>query len=205
MKLGRNQLCPCGSGLKFKKCCRIVPVVIENAGLAVPADVVDHVVNTISMVSDEDFGNRLDDLARTQPHLCAFITSLSNALPQQASFPAALAAFAIIWMFEQHHQRRLPQVTSAELQRCLDNNGHSFFDFDDFRDRRGSMSGKAQPFIHKFIADTILDFDQNDYDSDAFDLFNLFMMLKTTVNALEEATSRRILEKPTIALSAAAH
>jgi hypothetical protein len=25
------------------------------------------------------------------------------------------------------------------------------------------MSGKAQPFIHKFIADTILDFDQNDY------------------------------------------
>ncbi len=67
------------------------------------------------------------------------------------------------------------------------------------------MSGKAQPFIHKFIADTILDFEQNDYDSDAFDLFNLFMMLKTTVNALHEATSRVVLEKPVIALSAAAH
>ena len=165
MKLGRNQLCPCGSGLKFKKCCRIPPVVIENAGLAVPADVVDDVVNTISTMSDEDFGNRLDHLARTQPHLCAFITPLSNALPLEASFPAALAAFAIIWMFEQHHQRRLPEVTPAEIQRCLDNNGRFFVDFDDFRDRRGSMSGKAQPFIHKFIADTILDFDQNDYGS----------------------------------------
>ena len=21
MKIGRNQLCPCGSGLKYKKCC----------------------------------------------------------------------------------------------------------------------------------------------------------------------------------------
>ena len=163
-----------------------------------------HVVNSISTMSDEDLGDRLQDLARTQPHLCAFITSLSNALPQEASFPAALAAFAIIWMFERHHQRRLPQVTPAEIQRCLDNNGRSFFDFDDFRDRRGSMSGKTQPFIHKFIADTILDFDQNDYDSDAFDLFNLFMMLKTTVNALHEATSTAVLETPVLALSAAA-
>jgi SEC-C motif-containing protein len=205
MKLGRNQLCPCGSGVKFKKCCRIAAVVIDNAGLAVPAYVVDDVVNTISKMSDEDFDNRLDDLARTQPHLCAFITPLSNALPQEASFPAALAAFAIIWMFEQHHQRHLPQVTPAQIQRCLDNNGRSFFDFEDFRDRRGSMSGKAQPSIHKFIADTILDFDDNDYGSDAFDLFNLFMMLKTTVNALHDATSRPIVEKPVIALSAAAH
>jgi hypothetical protein len=205
MKLGRNQLCPCGSGLKFKKCCRIPPVVIQNAGFAVPADVVHDVVNTISAMSDEDFGNRLDHLARTQPHLCAFITPLSNALPQEASFPAALAAFAIIWMFEQHHQRRLPEVTPAEIQRCLDNNGRSFVDFDDCRHRRGSMSGKTQPFIHKFIADTILDFDQNDYSSNAFDLFNLFMMLKTTVNALHEATSRAVLEKSAIAVSAAAH
>ena len=205
MKLGRNQLCPCGSGLKFKKCCRILPVVIENAGLAVPADVVDDVVNTISTMSDEDLDNRLDLLARTPPHLCSFITPLSFALPQESSFTAALSAFAIIWMFEQHHQRRLPQVSSAEIQRCLNDNGRSFANFDDFRDRRGSMSGQAQPFIHQFIADTILDFDQNDYGSDAFDLFNLFMMLKTTVNALHEATSKAILDKPMIVLSAAAH
>lgn len=205
MKLGRNQLCPCGSGLKFKKCCRIPAVVIENTGLTVPAEVVDDVVDTITTMSDEDFTHRLQDLAVMQPHLCAFITPLSHALPQQASFPAALSAFAIIWMFEQHYQRRLPQITNADIQRCLNDNGRSFSDFDDFRDRHGSMSGKAQPFIHKFIADTILDFDQNDYDSDAFDLFNLFMLLKTTVNALHEATSRAILESPRLALSAVAH
>jgi len=202
MKFGRNQLCPCGSGLKFKKCCRISAAVIENKGLVVPAGVVNDVVNTIFAESDEDLGNRLQKLALTQPHLCAFITPLSNALPQEASIQAALAAFAIISMFEQHHQHCVPQVTNAEIQRCLDNNGYSFFDFDDFRDRRGSMSGKAQPFIHKFIADTILDFDQNDYHSDAIDLFNLFIMLKTTVNVLHEATSRAVLEKPATTLSA---
>src|SRR5215467_7364754 len=130
MKLGRNQLCPCGSGLKLKKCCRIAPVVIENAGLAVPAAVVDDIMNTISTMSDEDLGNRLVLLARSQPHLCAFITPLSNALPQELSFPAALSAFAIIWMFEQHHQLRLPQVSSAEIQRCLNDNGRCFVDFD---------------------------------------------------------------------------
>jgi hypothetical protein len=168
----------------------------------VPAGVVDDVVNTISAMSDEDLGGRLQNLALSQPYLCAFITPLSNALPQTASFSAALAAFAIIWMFEQHHQQRLPEVSHAEIQRCLDNNGYSFFDFDDFRGRRGSMSGKSQPFIHKFIADTILDFDQNDFDSDAFDLFNLFMMLKTTVNALHEATGKAVFEKPVTALAA---
>jgi hypothetical protein len=67
------------------------------------------------------------------------------------------------------------------------------------------MSGKTQPFIHKFIADTILDFDQNDYDSDAFDVFNLFMMLKTTVNVLHEATSRAVFQKTVTTLSAVAH
>ena len=182
MKLGRNQLCPCGSGLKFKKCCRVPAVVIENTGLVVPVSVVDDVVNTISSMSDEDLGDRLQDLALKQPDLCAFITPLSNALPEEASFQAALAGFAIVWMFQQHHQHRLPQVTAVDIQRCLDNNGHSFLDFDDFSDRRGSMSGKAH----------------------AFDLFNLFIMLKTTVNALHEATSRAVLEKPVIALSAAA-
>lgn len=205
MKLGRNQLCPCGSGLKFKKCCRVPSVVIENTGLVVPATVVDHVVNGIAAMSDEKLGHQLQGLALTQPHLCAFITPLSNALPQEASFQAALTAFAIIWMFEQHHQQGLPQVTTAEIQRCLDNNGRSFVDFDDLRDRHGSMTGRAQPFIHKFIADTILDFDQANYDSDAFDLFNLFMMLKTTVNVLHEATSRAILDKPDTALAAVAH
>ena len=81
MKLGRNQLCPCGSGLKFKKCCRISSVVIDNTDLVIPVGVVDGVVNTISAMSDEDFDRRLQDLAHTQPHLCAFITPLSNALP----------------------------------------------------------------------------------------------------------------------------
>jgi hypothetical protein len=204
MKVGRNQLCPCGSGLKFKKCCRIPSVVVETAGLAVPARVVDDVVNTISSISDEDLVDRLEDLARTQPHLCAFIMPLCSALPQEASFQAALAGFAIIWMFEQYHQHRLPQVGTAAIQRCLDRNGHSFLDFDDLRDRRGSMAGEAQPFIHKFIADTILDFDQADYDSDTFDLFNLFMMLKTTVNALHDATPKLVLADSHSALSAVA-
>jgi hypothetical protein len=136
MKLGRNQLCPCGSGLKFKKCCRVPAVVIENTGLVVPASVVDDVVNAIAAMSDEDLGDRLQDLALTQRDLCAFITPLSNALPEEASFQAALAGFAIVWMFQQHHQHRLPQVTAVDIQRCLDNNGRSFLDFDDFRDRR---------------------------------------------------------------------
>ena len=67
------------------------------------------------------------------------------------------------------------------------------------------MSGKTQPFIDKFIADTILDFAQDDHDSDAFDLFNLFMMLKTTVNALHEATGKAVFEKPVTALAAVVH
>jgi len=145
-------------------------------------------------------------ILRTRNRICAPLLHPSAMLcHREASFPAALAGFAIIWMFERYHQHRLPQVTTADIQRCLDNNGRSFFDFDDFRDRRGSMSAKTQPFVHKFIADTVFDFDQADYDSNAFDLFNLFMMLKTTVNALHEATSRAVLEKSAIAVSAATH
>jgi hypothetical protein len=204
MKLGRNQLSPCGSGVKVKKCCRVPSTLIGNAGLIVPASVVDDVVNTIATVSDEDLVRRFENLARTQPNLCAFITPLSSSLPQEAAYPATLAGFAIIWMFEKHHQRCLPRVSTAEIHRCVDSNGQSFFDFDDFRDRRGAMSGKHQPFIHKYIADLILDFERSGYDSDGVDLFRLFMMLKTTVDVLHESTTKAVLEETIPALSAAA-
>ena len=194
MKLGRNQPCPCGSGLKFKKCCRVPSTVIENADLAVPASVVDSVLATLALISDEELGHRLEDLARTQPELCAFIMPLSNSLPQDATYPAALAGFTIIWMFEKHHQRGLPRISTGEINRCLDSAAKSFFEFEDIRDRRGAMSGETQPFIHKYIADTILDFDQNGDDSDGFDLFHLFMMLKTIVNVLDQAASKAALK-----------
>ena len=50
------------------------------------------------------------------------------------------------------------------------------------------MSAKAQPYIHKFIADTIFDFEEGDEALDGFDLFTLFMMLKTTTDVMNETT-----------------
>ena len=112
MKLGRNQLCPCGSGLKFKKCCLTMestvatpPFVVNDPATAIPPTIIDKVVNTISSLPDNDLVDRLDALAESQPNLCAFITPLSGSLPPAASFQAALSAFAIIWMFQQSQQR----------------------------------------------------------------------------------------------------
>ena len=54
MKLGRNQLCPWGSGLKFKKCCLTkrplvtAPSVLNHPGLTVPAIVVNDVLTMAS-------------------------------------------------------------------------------------------------------------------------------------------------------------
>ena len=50
------------------------------------------------------------------------------------------------------------------------------------------MAGKHQPALHKFIADTIFDF--NESDLDGFDLFTLFMILKTTIDVLHNTTSK---------------
>ena len=97
--------------MKFKKCCLIKePTVTRHSlareipGSAIPSAIIDDVLNCISSLPDDELVQRLDMLAESQPNLCAFITPLSNSLPSTASFPAALAAFAIIWMFEQHHQ-----------------------------------------------------------------------------------------------------
>jgi hypothetical protein len=179
--------------LKFKKCCltressvSAHPFIEENPGTAIPAVVVDDVLNTISAMSDDALVQRLDALAQSQPHLCAFITPLSNSLPTTVSFQTALSAFAIIWMFEQCQQRPLPTISVAAIKRCLDRNAKSFFDLDDIYNRT-TMAGKHQPAIHKFIADTIFDFGE---ELDGFDLFTLFMALKTTVDVLHHATSK---------------
>jgi hypothetical protein len=194
MKLGRNQLCPCGSGLKFKKCCRTLesavatpPFVVNDPATAIPPAIIDGVVNTISSLPDNDLVDRLDALAQSQPNLCAFITPLSSSFPPAASFQAALSAFAIIWMFQQFQQRPLPKVGVAAIKRCLDQNAKSFFDLDDVYNHT-TMAGKHQPALHKFIADTIFDF--NEIDLDGFDLFTLFMILKTTIDVLHNTTSK---------------
>jgi SEC-C motif len=197
MKLGRNQLCPCGSGLKFKKCCRTMestvatpPFVVNDPGTAIPPTIIDEVVNTIYSLPDNDLVDRLDALAQSQPNLCVFITPLSCSLPPAASFQAALSAFAIIWMFQQFQQRPLPKVGVAAIKRCLDRNAKSFFDLDDVYNHT-TMAGKHQPALHKFIADTIFDF--NEGDLDGFDLFTLFMILKTTIDVLHNTTSKLAL------------
>jgi SEC-C motif-containing protein len=194
MKLGRNQLCPCGSGLKFKKCCLAMestvatpPFVVNDPGIAIPPAIIDEVVNTIYSLPDNDLVDRLDALAQSQPNLCAFITPLSSSLPPAASFQAALSAFAIIWMFQQFQQRPLPKVGVAAIKRCLDRNAKSFFDLDDVYNHT-TMAGKHQPALHKFIADTIFDF--NEGDLDGFALFTLFMILKTTIDVLHDTTSK---------------
>lgn len=189
MKLGRNQLCPCGSGLKFKKCCLTkqplvtAPSVSSHPELTVPAVIVDNVVNGIFSSPDDVLLQRIEALANSQPDVCAFI--LSNPLPPSASFPAALSAFAIVWMFDHHLQpRALPKIGVASIQRHFDSGARSFLDFDN---PHNTMSGRNQPHIHKFIADTLFDFDEGEFDG--FDLFNLFMMLKTTVDVVHAATS----------------
>jgi hypothetical protein len=178
--------------------------VVENPGTVIPPAIIDDVLNTISLLPDDDLVHRLDTLADCQPNLCALITPLSSSLPPAVSFQAALTAFAIIWMFEQYQQHRLPNIGVAAIKRCLDRNAESFFDFNDVRDCRSSMSGKAQPYIHKFIADTIFDFEGGDAALDGFDLFTLFMMLKTTVDVLHDVTSKLALVDSQLVQSAAA-
>jgi hypothetical protein len=85
-EVGKKSALSLRQRFEIKKCCRSLPLVIENAGLVVPACVVDDVVNTADTMPDEDFNNRPDDLARTQPHLCAFITPLSNVCQRKPQF-----------------------------------------------------------------------------------------------------------------------
>ena len=206
MKVGRNQLCLCGSGLKYKRCCLTKQNVAAGPSLnvrsefTVPAVVVEQVLNGIHSLPDGVLFQRIQALADSQPTLYAFITMLASSLPGSSAFPAALSAFAIIWMFSQHHQRPLPKIDITSIERCFSRNADSFLDFDSLAN--ASMSGRHQPHIHSFVADAIFDFDENDFGG--FDLFRLFMMLKTTVDILHETTSNFTVADSSFVLSAAA-
>src|SRR5262245_43758575 len=100
MKFARNQPCPCGSGLKFKKCCLnrgdLADLPLERTGRAIPASIIDDVVDSTFSLPNDDLVRRLDALANTQPALCGLITSLSSSLPQSACVSAALRGRARI-------------------------------------------------------------------------------------------------------------
>jgi len=168
--------------------------------LVVPATVIDDVLNDIFSQTDQVLLQRIDALADSQPELSALITSLSSSLPRSASFPAALSAFAIIWMFDRCCPSQLPRIRTASIQRSLDRSAQTFFEIDNPRDV--TLSAKNQPHIHKFIADTVFDFDEDELNG--FDLFTLFMMLKTTADVLDKTASKLPVPDSKLAIAAAA-
>jgi hypothetical protein len=151
----------------------------------IPAAVVDEVLSNLSSMSPDNLARRLDALAGSQPNLWAFITPLSNSLPSRVSLDSAVAAFAIIWMFENHYKQDLPRIDDTAIRHSIEENARSFFDFEDIE--AAMMAGRNQPSLYRFIAETIADL--RDDKLNGFDLYTLFVMLKTTADVLDDAAS----------------
>src|ERR1700722_5651537 len=81
--LGRNQVCPCGSGKKYKNCClRVVPAIVGNV-------VVDTDRKRVALVNSKLLINQLKrdgpKIEASFDHLCAAELEANSELASQAA------------------------------------------------------------------------------------------------------------------------
>ena len=195
MKISRNEPCPCGSGLKYKRCCN------RNTGSGVdtgPQDAPETTTRTvgretikqafheIDTMSGAKLRRKLDNYTTTNPVLMMFVATTESALSIGEDSDTILDVMAIFRIFEKHYGRPSPPVQESEVTRFLHENGRSFTRLlSSFRPTKRAPR-TLQPFVLDFIVGRLASRAMEE-GLDPHDIFALFMLMKTIVDVLDKA------------------
>ena len=200
MQTGRNELCHCGSGKKYKKCClstrQSMPKAdaaisslteIEILNRAIPPAVIQSVMEEIDGWSASECLRLADEFTRRHMVLLAFVASVLISMPPAARDQALLTVFALIRMFERHYGPAHEAIVETDILRLVDRNKRLLANTS-----KGMLTQKpgdvVQPFALHFLSQVAFDFDvEGDEAFDERDALSILLMLKTTLDVLDHA------------------
>lgn len=133
-------------------------------------------------------------VGKKQPELLSFIMEFSEDLDPQVA-ELALYMFLVIYrMFEKGYGKWLKGVTVEEVIACYEANERLMEDLekahDRFYERIASVQISSQPYVIKYVVDTLFEVPEEEEPINLTDEDTgfLFLLLKTVIDALNKRT-----------------
>ncbi len=133
-------------------------------------------------------------LGRQQPDLLAFMMELSEDLEPQIKELAIYMFFVVYRIFEKNYPKKIQRLKAKEIIKCYDDNEKLMENLEQaherFFERIAKIQISAQPYVIKYIVDTLYEAPQEEdpIDLDEEDTGYLFLLLKTVVDTLNNKT-----------------
>jgi hypothetical protein len=193
MAQGRNELCECGSGKKYKKCCllsspRLAETDEDILDRAVPPSAIQCVMDEVDRWTARDFDRHSAEAIRRHPVLMSFVATMLTSLRDTPRNQSLLVILTLIRIFETHYGRRHDVITESDVTRAMGRNRRLVADT--FKGRNQQTGDVVQPFLLKFIGDVLFDFEADETPRDQ-EGFVMLMTAKTALDVLDRAYSRK--------------
>jgi SEC-C motif len=197
MRLGRNELCHCGSGRKYKKCCLTLggssdigrqsgnETNLQILHRAVPPTIIQEVMDEIEGSPFDRFQALTQELLDRHPRLIAFVVGNVAYMREAIRHQSLLMVVSVIRMFEKCYGLKREPIAASNVESALRRNMNLIL-----QTLAGNWSKQpgdvVQPFIVKFLGDALTDF-QNDERPDERETAYLLAIFKTVVDVLDRA------------------
>ena len=139
--------------------------------------------------------SEMTDLGRLQPDLLAFVVVSSDELSEEARELAVYLFFVVYSVFQRAYDQELPRVSAQQLMQQDDRTEEFIMSLqeadEDAMESAALQETARQPWVMNYIVEALVEAPQGetpvDLSEDEFG--NIFLVLKTVVDALDEATN----------------
>ena len=148
----------------------------------------------VSMFSASKVTKDMQKVAKSQPHLLAFIVEFTQDLDLDVKELAVYMYYNVYRMFQKSFKKKIKKVSDHDIINCYEQNEKLIESLegahDKFLDRIARVQISEQPFVMKYVLDTL--FEEPDED-DPVELADedsgyLFLLFKTVIDILNEKT-----------------
>jgi hypothetical protein len=159
-----------------------------------PEDLAERTWEEVALFSPARGRKEMRRLGNNQPDLLSFMMEFSEELDQEVKELAFYMLFVVYRMFEKGYGKKIKRVTAAEIMKCYEDNENLIESMegahDRFFERIARVQVSGQPFVIKYVVDTLFEAPEEEdgvklTDEDAG---FLFLLLKAVVDALNKKT-----------------
>ena len=198
MKQGRNDSCPCGSGLKYKKCCmrgihKITNIESESEQLTTDRTIgpatIEEVFHEIDAMSGKKLNRMLETFVTRNPDFMTFVAMMEGTIATGPESDTLLDILALFRIFEKHYGRPTPHIRESDVTPLIETNCESITEMLGAPESKRLKPNPAQPFLIEFIFKRLLVRIEEE-GLDLRETFFLLLLLKTTADVLDYAYRR---------------
>ncbi len=156
--------------------------------LIISEDIVEETWQEIIGYSSEQANEEMDCISRIQPNLYSFITEFTYEMGPEISGMAVCIMFCIYRMYQRASRFPVRRISIELIESCYEANEDHLEKLNHiherFLERMARVQLAEQPYVMRYILETLFDSDNEEINLKDEDIGYLFVVFKTIIDVL---------------------